>query len=228
MRVSDLAIESIIAREREELSRLFGQLVWARLLVVPFAMALVAWVLVIDPTPWRRAALVMVALFVISLFVFEFARYRRRGLAPRAIQLNLAAATVGQLAATAATGGIDSPFVYAALPITLLTVLFLGHGAQLALGALQLASLLAMAAGLLLGEKNLLQAAQGWVHNVVETDRAARELLGERYCALRYEDLLQEPLERRLNTGGWRHTQYLRSIVDRRAGQAAIFAKVAH
>ena len=44
-------------------------------------------------------------------------------------------------------------------------------------------------------EKNLLQAAQGWVHNVVETDRAARELLGERYCALRYEDLLREPLE---------------------------------
>ena len=42
-------------------------------------------------------------------------------------------------------------------------------------------------------EKNLLLAAQGWVHNVVETDRAARELLDEHYYHLRYEDLLQKP-----------------------------------
>jgi len=43
--------------------------------------------------------------------------------------------------------------------------------------------------------KSLRQAAQGWVHNVVETDRAARNLLGERYLSLRYEDLLASPWE---------------------------------
>jgi two-component system, NtrC family, sensor histidine kinase HydH len=132
--------------EREELSRLFGQLVRARLVVVPFAVGLVAWVLVTDPAPWRRAALSLVALLALSLFVFEWARYRRRGLAPSAIQLNLSAATVLQLAAAAATGGMESPFVYAALPITLLTVLFLERGTQLALVALQLAAFLVMAA----------------------------------------------------------------------------------
>jgi hypothetical protein len=44
-------------------------------------------------------------------------------------------------------------------------------------------------------EKNLRQAAVGWVKNVVETDRAARELLGDRYCSVRYEDLLERPVE---------------------------------
>ena len=44
-------------------------------------------------------------------------------------------------------------------------------------------------------EKGLRQAAQGWVHNVLETDGAARQLLGERYCSLRYEDLLASPWE---------------------------------
>jgi hypothetical protein len=42
-------------------------------------------------------------------------------------------------------------------------------------------------------EKGLRQAAQGWVHNVVETDRIARQLLGNQYHSLRYEDLLSNP-----------------------------------
>jgi len=41
--------------------------------------------------------------------------------------------------------------------------------------------------------QELRQAAAGWVQNVVETDRAARALLGESYLALRYEDLLAQP-----------------------------------
>ena len=44
-------------------------------------------------------------------------------------------------------------------------------------------------------EKGLRGAAQGWVHNVVDTDQVARALLGERYCSLRYEDLLTSPWE---------------------------------
>jgi hypothetical protein len=44
-------------------------------------------------------------------------------------------------------------------------------------------------------EKGIRQAAAGWVKNVTETDLAARTLLGERYCSVRYEDLLQNPLE---------------------------------
>jgi hypothetical protein len=44
-------------------------------------------------------------------------------------------------------------------------------------------------------EKGIAQAARGWVHNVVETDQAARQLLGERYHTLRYEELLTSPWE---------------------------------
>jgi hypothetical protein len=44
-------------------------------------------------------------------------------------------------------------------------------------------------------EKILRQEARGWVRNVVETDRVARDLLGEQYIHLRYEDLLQQPHE---------------------------------
>ncbi len=44
-------------------------------------------------------------------------------------------------------------------------------------------------------EKSLRGAAQGWAHNVIETDRVARQLLGERYLSLRYEDLLASPWE---------------------------------
>jgi hypothetical protein len=44
-------------------------------------------------------------------------------------------------------------------------------------------------------ENSLRQEAIRWKHNVVETDRIAMELLGERYIHLRYEDLLRHPHE---------------------------------
>jgi hypothetical protein len=43
--------------------------------------------------------------------------------------------------------------------------------------------------------KGIRQAAEGWVHNVTETDQAARDLLPGLYHTLRYEDLLQHPQE---------------------------------
>ncbi len=42
-------------------------------------------------------------------------------------------------------------------------------------------------------EKELRQAAKGWVDNLVETDQEARELLDEQYFYLRYENLLARP-----------------------------------
>jgi hypothetical protein len=45
----------------------------------------------------------------------------------------------------------------------------------------------------LFGEQGLRRAAQGWVRNLTETDRAGRELYGARYTTLRYEDLLGDP-----------------------------------
>jgi hypothetical protein len=42
-------------------------------------------------------------------------------------------------------------------------------------------------------EKGIHQAAEGWVHNLGETDRMGVELFGDRYISLRYEDLLRNP-----------------------------------
>ncbi len=44
-------------------------------------------------------------------------------------------------------------------------------------------------------EKGIRQAAEGWVHNLQETDRMGRQLFAERYISLRYEDLLRTPWE---------------------------------
>lgn len=45
-------------------------------------------------------------------------------------------------------------------------------------------------------DEGLEKAAASWVNNVVETNNKGRELFGERYLALRYEDLLETPLEK--------------------------------
>ncbi len=44
-------------------------------------------------------------------------------------------------------------------------------------------------------EKGLRLAAEGWVRNVSQTEQMGRQLYGEHYCSLRYEDLLEKPWE---------------------------------
>ncbi len=44
-------------------------------------------------------------------------------------------------------------------------------------------------------EKALTLAAEGWVHNLVETNQTAKKLLEGQYLSLRYEDLLSQPWE---------------------------------
>jgi len=44
-------------------------------------------------------------------------------------------------------------------------------------------------------EQGLCHAAEGWVRNVVETEQEGKRLYGERYCSLRYEDMLKQPWE---------------------------------
>ncbi|MFN2194939.1 MAG: sulfotransferase family protein [Anaerolineales bacterium] len=43
-------------------------------------------------------------------------------------------------------------------------------------------------------EKGIRTAAESWVHNLVDTDRAGRERYPQSYLSLRYEDLLRSPL----------------------------------
>lgn len=111
--------------QREELSRLFGQLVGARLLLVPLLVGAGAWIAWEEPAAWRRAALVGLLVPVSAFFVVEFLRFRRRGgLAPGQVRLNLSVAVVGQAIVMAATGGLDSPFVYVAVLLAVVVNVF--------------------------------------------------------------------------------------------------------
>lgn len=105
--------------QREELSRLFGRVTSARLLVVPVMVGLVVWLAITKVTPWRRGALIVLGLLAVALFVHEVLRHRRHGLGPRAFAFNFAFAVVVQSAASLATGGIESPFFFAMFPIAM-------------------------------------------------------------------------------------------------------------
>ena len=108
--------------QRAELSRLFGRVTSVRLAVVPVVIGLVAWLLVYPVTPWRRAVLVILGLVAIALFVHEVVHHRRHGLGRRAFALNFAFAAVGQAVASLATGGLESPFLFAMFPMAMVGV----------------------------------------------------------------------------------------------------------
>ena len=107
---------------RSEFARIFGRVVGARLHVAPVVALLAVGLVCLEPAPWRRAALLVVAGAGIAISLFEARRYRRQGMAPRAADLNLAAGALGQLIVTAVTGGLESPF----LPLMLILSMFLG------------------------------------------------------------------------------------------------------
>lgn len=104
---------------RTEFARLFGLMVGLRLSFAPLVAGVALWVALWEPTPWRRATLVGVAALMMLGSAFEALRFRRQGMAPGAVRANLSAAIVGQLTASAVTGGLESPV----LPLMLLLAL---------------------------------------------------------------------------------------------------------
>jgi len=131
--------------EREELSGLFGRLVGARVRLLPLGVAVIGWLIAIEPARWRRTLLAAVVVTISSVFVLEWLRYRRRGLAPAAITQNLAGAILGVTAIIFASGGIESPFLYVQIPLGILSALFIRAPGQYLVPVFQLASLAVMA-----------------------------------------------------------------------------------
>lgn len=134
------------ALEREELSRVFGSLVLVRVAALPFVLAISAWLIWTDPSQWRRVLLVATAAAVTAFFVLEWLVFRARGLGPAAFTRNLSIATVAQLVVSFASGGIESPFLSAAIPIGVVTSLFFRPGPQRLLLGVQVAAIWTMAA----------------------------------------------------------------------------------
>jgi signal transduction histidine kinase len=110
--------------QRQEMARLFGLFAKGRLVLIPVLVAFFAWVLAHDHTPWRIWLLAAATPFLTSFFVWEFRRYRRIGLSAHAIDRNLAVGVLGSLLIAAASGGLRSPFLYVALPLSIAIGLF--------------------------------------------------------------------------------------------------------
>jgi two-component system sensor histidine kinase HydH len=131
--------------QHEELSRLFGRMTVARLLVVPLVLALLVWVVVANVTPWRRGTLIVLGLSAMTVFVHEVLRYRRRGLGRYAYPINLAFAAVAQATVVLATGGLESPFFFAMFPISLVGAIVVEPPVLFAFVATQVVAIWVMA-----------------------------------------------------------------------------------
>jgi signal transduction histidine kinase len=133
------------AIEREELSRIFGQMASIRVVALPVALALVGWVVWLEPAPWRRAVLGAAMVAMPVLFVFEWFRYRRVGLARGAIPVNLIVASIVQLGVSFASGGLTSPFLLVCIPLGILTSALIRPPLQLFVPLIQVAAIWLMA-----------------------------------------------------------------------------------
>lgn len=105
---------------RTEFARTFGRIVGVRLYVAPVAASIAAWLGVWEAPTWRRAVVMVFVAGMLTLTIAEAVRYRRRGMAPGAVELNLTAAMLGQLIGSAATGGLESPL----MPLMLVIAVF--------------------------------------------------------------------------------------------------------
>ncbi|WP_248343058.1 sensor histidine kinase [Anaeromyxobacter paludicola] len=125
--------------QHQELSRLFGRMVWARLLLIPVLLALLCWAAFTDPAPWRRLAAAPLALAISAFVLFEVARYERRGFDRRSIPANLSVAVAALAAVCVVTGGLQSPVIPVLFPVATFVGMFLAPRLAAALLAAQVA-----------------------------------------------------------------------------------------
>ncbi|HEX9052355.1 MAG TPA: HAMP domain-containing sensor histidine kinase [Anaeromyxobacter sp.] len=130
--------------EREELSRLFGRMVVVRLALVPVVLGLLAWLAAVDVTPWRRAVLATVGIAVAVFVIVEWLRFRRSGFTPAAAPLNLVFATLAVSTVSFASGGLESPFLFALFFFAALNAIFSPYPLHLVVPGLQIAALWTM------------------------------------------------------------------------------------
>jgi signal transduction histidine kinase len=130
--------------EREELSRLFGRVAWARVAVLPALVGLVMWLLATDETPWRRWLLGTLIVLASAFFLVEAGRHRGASFRRGTIRINLTFAVLAQTGVTFATGGLGSPFLFAMFPIAMVVAITVRPPAAYFLVACQIAALWAM------------------------------------------------------------------------------------
>lgn len=144
---------SLAELQRSEFSRFFGSTIRLRLVMVPPVFAAAVALAAVEATPWRWGLLVGLPLALSAVSLVEVRRFERLGMARFAIELNLALAVAGQLVASGATGGLESPLMPLVLIVGFAWALMVPGGPWYdgAVLALQLASPWAFAAIALFG-----------------------------------------------------------------------------
>ncbi len=132
--------------QHEEVSRLFGKMAGGRLAALPPIVVLALWLAWVEPAAWRRVALLVAVVGMCVFFVAEWVRFRRVGFRPGAIPRNLVVATFWQMAITAVTGGLASPFLYIAVPLGMIAGVFLPWRMSFLLSGVQIAAVFTLAA----------------------------------------------------------------------------------
>jgi len=134
------------AIEREELARIFGHLVLVRVIVIPLILLLVGWLAWVEPATWRRAVLAAAMVLIPLFFLVEWVRYRLQGMTRGALAVNLGLAVLVQLALSFASGGVESPFLLAAIPLGIITSVAFNPPSQLLVPLVQVGAVWMMAA----------------------------------------------------------------------------------
>lgn len=112
---------------QEELARLIRALVQVRVAKAPWALLLLAGIVIVDPRPLRVALGGLSGLGLLALSYFERERFQKDGYSPRFIAQNASAMAVFHLLLFLMTGSLTSPLLPLLLVFTLTASILLGE-----------------------------------------------------------------------------------------------------
>ena len=115
---------ALAAIQRAEFSTFFARFLYGRAWLVAAGSILALLFAGLDPAPWRRWAVVGMAVLIGVLSWVEIRRFRRHGLQEHWASLNLGIALFAQVVLIACTGGLEGPLLPVLLPVALISGLF--------------------------------------------------------------------------------------------------------
>lgn len=109
---------------REELARMFAGLFPVRRIFQPIMLLIMLAIVLLDGSAWRAVLLVSAPLLAISITWIESRRFRRLGLAAYEPKRDYWATPLVLPVAIVCTGGLDSPVLFAMLPLMVFLPMF--------------------------------------------------------------------------------------------------------
>jgi signal transduction histidine kinase len=120
-------------------------MVGVRLVFLQVVMALGVWAAFLEPGLWRRALLAALIAALMAFFVVELLRFRRQGFGRSSIPVNLGVGALGQALVTLASGGLQSPFLFAMIPVAIVAGVFIAPPLLVGFVGFQVAAVLGFA-----------------------------------------------------------------------------------